>query len=298
MVVGLFLRRSLAAPPGIWAHARTLARKVGRAAAGSAVSKDVSSTETAVTPTGDTYHSEGSHVLHAESPSAAILSQPFLVISRQLEMLNVLAGIEQGHQYTIQAPDGTLCGYLVERTSMLSIVSRQVLRTHRGFQADVLDPAGTPLLTFNRPPYLINSNINVHDDVTDKNIGEVHQRFHLVRRNYDLFARGGIQFGAVNGGILAMEFSVEDESGLELARVDRNFVGLARELFTDTGRYVVRFDPYAGTDIQPPPGRRRILTYDERATVLAMAVSIDFDYFSRHSGGPGLFTFAALASMD
>ena len=33
------------------------------------------------------------------------------------------------------------------------------------------------------------------------------------------------------------------------------------------------------------------LSFDERAVLLSNAVSIDFDYFSRHSGGPGFLMF-------
>ena len=69
-------------------------------------------------------------------------------------------------------------------------------------------------------------------------------------------------------------------SGL-VASINRNFRGLGRELFTDTGQYVIRFDS-AGTELQLPPGSTanlqgqslimpdavvRALTLDQRAMV-------------------------------
>ena len=38
-----------------------------------------------------------------------------------------------------------------------------------------------------------------------------------------------------------------------MASINRNFRGLGREMFTDTGQYVIRFDS-AGTELALPPG--------------------------------------------
>lgn len=45
-------------------------------------------------------------------------------------------------------------------------------------------------------------------------IGEVHQKWHLWRRRYDLVLNGK-QFSAVNSGLLAWEFLLRDEAGGE-----------------------------------------------------------------------------------
>ena len=82
-----------------------------------------------------------------------------------------------------------------------------------------------------------------------------------------------------------------------IASINRNFSGFGRELFTDTGQYIIRFDS-AGQELALPPrsteatvqGQTLVLpdspglTLDQRAMTLATAVSVDFDYFSRHSG--------------
>ncbi|KAI8607964.1 Scramblase-domain-containing protein, partial [Chytriomyces sp. MP71] len=82
-------------------------------------------------------------------------------------------------------------------------------------------------------------------------------------------------------GFWAWDFLVEGDKGEPLAFVNRNFAGFAREIFTDTGVYAVHVD-----NIEP---KARNLSLDERAVVLACAINIDIDYFSRHSNSTGGF---------
>ena len=62
-----------------------------------------------------------------------------------------------------------------------------------------------------------------------------------------------------------------------LGTISRNFTNFAREIFTDTGQYVVRFE--------------KSTSLEERAVIFGTAVSIDVDYFSRHSGHGAGFMF-------
>ena len=62
-----------------------------------------------------------------------------------------------------------------------------------------------------RPMYLINSTIIVEDGEGNE-IGEVKQRWHLWRRNYDLYF-GRRQFADIQGNFLAWEFVLRDEQG-------------------------------------------------------------------------------------
>jgi len=134
--------------------------------------------------------------------------------------------------------------------------------------------------------------------------------------------------------MLSWDFTLADKAGHLIGSVNRNFRGFARELFTDTGAYVLRLDAAAPgttniktsktTTVQSPTvkqlslpkhvverNQRRLapevrkqllerasqggavgfyvpkqrgLTLDQRAVMLATAVSIDFDYFSYRSG--------------
>ncbi|RHZ68172.1 hypothetical protein CDV55_104883 [Aspergillus turcosus] len=97
------------------------------------------------------------------------------------------------------------------------------------------------------------------------------------------------QFAYVDEPFLSWDFSLRSADNRLIGSVNRNFVGFARELFTDTGVYALRMDSAAlgpeesTTQASAPAG----MTLDQRAVMLATAVSIDFDYFSRHSGAGG-----------
>ncbi len=99
------------------------------------------------------------------------------------------------------------------------------------------------------------------------------------------------QFAYVDEPFLSWDFSLLSADGRKIGSVNRNWGGIGRELFTDTGVYALHMDaaePSSGQDNVPTPyGKRVGMTLDQRAVMLATAVSIDFDYFSRHSGTGG-----------
>ncbi|KAL8851231.1 MAG: hypothetical protein Q9221_003862 [Calogaya cf. arnoldii] len=105
------------------------------------------------------------------------------------------------------------------------------------------------------------------------------------------------QFAYVNEPFLSWDFSLLSTDARKIGSVNRNWGGIGRELFTDTGVYALRMDAAdsiqeqnknngptnAAVPYEPSTG----MTLDQRAVMLATAVSIDFDYFSRHSGSGG-----------
>lgn len=62
-----------------------------------------------------------------------------------------------------------------------------------------------------KPAHLINSTIVVEDGEGNE-IGEVKQRWHLWKRNYDIYL-GRRQFADIQGNFLAWEFVLRDEQG-------------------------------------------------------------------------------------
>ncbi|CAJ0639928.1 9201_t:CDS:2 [Entrophospora sp. SA101] len=216
-----------------------------------------------------------SNVLTDEKPASKILAKSALVVGRQIEMLNVFMGFEQANKYVILDPFGNSVGFIAEEeSSFISTILRQVFRTHRRFSALILNEQAEIVLKVHRPFAWINSHIFIYEGQDNELIGEVQQQWHLWRRIYNLFVNKR-QFARIDAGFWAWDFNLEDESGGLLGSVNRNFSGFAREIFTDTGQYVIRMDSVEGS-VRP-------LSLDERAVILAAAISIDFDYFSRHS---------------
>lgn len=110
------------------------------------------------------------------------------------------------------------------------------------------------------------------------------------------------QFAYVDEPFLSWDFSLLSADSRLIGSVNRNFAGFGREIFTDTGVYMLRMDAAALTE-EPKhlisktgeSGQQMYdspkvsgLTLDQRAIMLATAVSVDFDYFSRKSGGSGM----------
>ena len=256
-----------------------------------------------------------------------VVGHAALIITRPVEWGTVLLGFEQANRYTVYDEAGEIVAHLLEEEGSLGrAVGRQLFKTRRSFTATVLNPAGDQVIfRLRRPMYLISSTMYIEDGSGER-VGEVQQSWHLWRRRYELFM-GQRQFAAIDGGFLAWEFEVKDERGGTLALIDRNFSGFGKELFTDAGRYAVHFGGSATeaahrlrTSIQaahpdrpsPPitalaklrtdaaviPTQTgdqlvvaRPLALDERMVALAAAISIDYDFFSRHSAhGGGLFS--------
>ena len=138
-------------------------------------------------------------------------------------------------------------------------------------------------------------------------IGEAQQQWAPLRRKYNLFVHRhseegqSDQFAHVNEQFLSWDFSLLSEDGGLIGSVNRNFSGFGREIFTDTGVYALRMDSVGlaqePTHLISQTGQQSVgfqnpndagMTLDQRAVMLATAVSIDFDYFSRKSGSGGM----------
>ncbi|CAM8908789.1 unnamed protein product [Rhodiola kirilowii] len=99
------------------------------------------------------------------------------------------------------------------------------------------------------------------------------------------------QFAVVeNPGFWYWTFTLKDINGNVLAEIDRNWRGFGFEILTDAGQYVIRFgssnsssNTGLASEIQELEVARP-LTLSERAVTLALAISLDNDYFSRHGG--------------
>ena len=111
------------------------------------------------------------------------------------------------------------------------------------------------------------------------------------------------QFAHVNEPFASWDFSLLKNDGGLIGSVNRNFSGFGREILTDTGVYILRMDSVGlaqePTHLISQTGQQSVgfqdpndpgMTLDQRAVMLATAVSIDFDYFSRR-GGSGFMGF-------
>ncbi|KAG2709310.1 hypothetical protein I3760_05G233200 [Carya illinoinensis] len=232
-----------------------------------------------------------SGLLKPQSPEEAqvipLLARSNLLITRNIEWANLMLGFEQENRYAIvdvcypQSP----VGFIREQSNVLT---RQFLRLRRPFVAYITDGMGNELFRVRRPFWWITSSI--YAEINGKEVGVVHRRWHLWKRVYDLYL-GNTQFAVVeNPGFWNWTFTLKDIDGNVLAQIDRDWRGFGFEIFTDAGQYVIQFgssDPSSKTG--PARGIQELevarpLTLSERAVTLALAISLDNDYFSRHGG--------------
>lgn len=220
-----------------------------------------------------------------EAKVAPLLARSNLLITRDIEWANLMLGFEQENRYAVmdvcypQSP----VGFIREQSNVLA---RQLLRTRRPLVACITDGLGNELFRVRRPFWWINSSI--YGEINGKEVGVVHRRWHLWKRIYDLYL-GNKQFAVVeNPGFWNWTFTLKDIDGKVLAQIDRDWRGFGFEIFTDAGQYVIRFGN-AYTSICPVTGIQELevarpLILSERAVAVALAISLDNDYFSRHGG--------------
>ncbi|XP_006473255.2 altered inheritance rate of mitochondria protein 25 isoform X2 [Citrus sinensis] len=218
---------------------------------------------------------------------APLLARSNLLITRDIEWANLVLGFEQENRYAVvdvcypQSP----VGFIREQSN---VIARQLLRLRRPFVAYITDGMGNELFRVRRPFWWITSSI--YAEINGKEVGVVHRRWHLWRRVYDLYL-GNKQFAVVeNPGFWNWTFTLKDENGEVLAQIDRDWRGFGFEIFTDAGQYVIRFgsaDSSSKTGLASVIQELEVtrpLTLSERAVAVALAISLDNDYFSRHGG--------------
>ncbi|KAG6477901.1 hypothetical protein ZIOFF_061333 [Zingiber officinale] len=254
---------------------------------------------------------------------APLLSRDSLIIVRDIEWANVMFSFEQESRYQIIDPcyPQSPVGFIQEKSN---VIFRQLLRGRRPFIAYMFDAMGNEVLRVHRPFWWINSTIYAEVDGKEVGVvhrrWHLWRRIYDLYLGKDMLhalcadgacvtegacpcgtcpqlhtpvARTGPrnkQFAVVeNPGFWNWTFTLRDEEGNVLAQIDRNWRGVGLELFTDAGQYVVRFGDADSLPNNRPGSSEfevsRPLTLSERAVAIALAVSLDSDYFSRSRGG-------------
>jgi len=60
-----------------------------------------------------------------------VLGHNVIIVTRSIEWGNIILGFEQANKYTLTNEQGETIGYLAEETTSMSVITRQILRTHR-----------------------------------------------------------------------------------------------------------------------------------------------------------------------
>ncbi|CAK1366031.1 Phospholipid scramblase family protein [Cercospora beticola] len=250
-----------------------------------------------------THRSFTTHIFDKHEREVLRIHRPFAWINSRIRIYDPVppGGYEERETSTSTALQGTSASSVVDQTAVAQISplkleemrvigeTRQIwaplrrkyaMATYRPSE-DPSDPYSAPRIESGERPTSDTKDVTVTEAKTGDSAIEAGMR----------------QFAHVDEPFLSWDFTLRNESEETIGSVNRNFVGFAREIFTDTGVYALRMDSAAQqAQLQDPDGKAvaeyqregTAMTLDQRATMLATAVCIDFDYFSRHSGGSGM----------
>jgi len=111
-------------------------------------------------------------------------------------------------------------------------------KTMLSFTVNFFDLSGNRVLGIHRPFTFFMSSITV-SDANGGVLGMYRQKFKLVKPEFHLMDPSGNQIATMKGDWKGWNFSLEDSTGVELAKVTKKWAGLAKEFFTSADNYVI-----------------------------------------------------------
>lgn len=171
--------------------------------------------------------------------------------------------IELTNEYAVFAQDGGQIGSVTEvgqsgaKKALRFLTDFDQFLTHR---LEVRDVIGRPLVQLTRPTKVFKSTLIVQlPDGSE--IGRLVQRNVFGKIRFGLES-GGQEIGSLNAeNWRARNFSIQDHTGAEVARVTKTWEGLLTTMFTSADKYMVQ--------------THRPLTDPMRSLVVAAALTVD-----------------------
>lgn len=187
----------------------------------------------------------------------SIFNQAVLVVSQKAKI------IELTNEYAIFDEGGAQLGTVRQvgqgkaRKVLRALTSVDQFLTTK---LEVVDTDGSVVLKLTRPAKFVKSKVIVQDG-NGTEVGQIIQQNVIGKINFSLEA-GGQTIGSINAeNWRAWDFSIKERAGREVARVQKKWEGLVKNMFTTADNYVVSI---------PSP-----LEEPLRSLVIAAALSID-----------------------
>jgi uncharacterized protein YxjI len=171
-----------------------------------------------------------------EGGGGTLFDSPVLVVNQKAKF------IELTNEYAVYDQNGTQLGSVVQvgqnaaRKVLRALTNVDQFLSHR---LEVRDAQGRVALSLHRPAKFLKSTIIVSGpDGTE--IGKIRQENAIGKIRF-AFEAGGRNVGGIKAeNWRAWDFAINDEQGVEVARIKKTFEGLAKALFTTADNYVVR----------------------------------------------------------
>lgn len=191
---------------------------------------------------------------------------PSLKIQQRFEMAEFF-GFETRNKYSIEDEQGFQVAFAAEQgRGILGHIFRYFLGHWRTFEIIVFGRDKQPKLKLLHPFRWFFQRIEV-STIDGTKIGALQQRFAIFSKKFDLEDSNGMVFLKMRSPFWRFWTFPITRSGLEVARIEKNWTGLFAEAFTDKDRFRIKW----GTEIQD----------EELLLVLASGIFIDLQYFER-----------------
>ncbi len=186
-----------------------------------------------------------------------IFTEPVLVVNQKAKL------IEVNTEYAVYDQNGNQIGAIRQvgqsavKKALRFLGSVDQFLTH-SFQ--IVDMSGNVLLSITRPAKIVKSRLEISDS-SGRPIGSIVQKNVFGKIGFGLQA-GGSEVGAIKAeNWRAWNFSIQDSTGNEVARITKTWEGLAKTMFTTADNYVLQI--------------HRKLEEPLRSMVIASALSVD-----------------------
>ncbi|MDP8977827.1 MAG: phospholipid scramblase family protein [Actinomycetota bacterium] len=172
------------------------------------------------------------------SGSPRLLNEPTLVVRQKTKLFELRT------EYGIFDAQGRRLGSVAQvRQSLLTVLTRVAgdLDVALPVTLEVRDADGAPVLVLRKPWFRRTMWVERPDGVQ---VGSIVKRVRMGRARFTLWDPTGIEVGEVRAeNWRAKDFAVLGTHGREVARVAKQWGGLACEMVTDADHYVVRLEP-------------------------------------------------------
>ena len=196
-------------------------------------------------------------VVAPQAGGGTIFTEPVLVVNQKaklIEVTNQYAVFDQGGR---QIAAVNQVGQSAARKALRFVTNVDQFLTHH---YQVTDETGAILLQLTRPAKVFKSTVIVSDG-QQRELGRIVQENMVGKIRFGLESNGS-RYGSINAeNWRAWNFSVQDHSGAEVARITKTWSGFAAAAFTTADKYVVQL--------------HRPLEEPLRSLVVAAALTVD-----------------------
>lgn len=232
---------------------------------------------------------------HSHSISS-ILLQPVIVVRRQKNRNKL--GLLKPTNYHISDTHGNFLGTLEEEESDLPKFLLQNGSGRKSFNVVVRDKERSVVARIRRDYSVFKNETKIFVPSKtrkgySKLLGLCTQEWNASRDRYILSLNRGHEtfekFGTADAHLNSFTLEIRDTSSRLIGLLDRNWVGLAKKKNIDRGTYLLKME--GGNFLQELVSSEVIssesLTLDQRAILLGMIISLDFDFFTGINKGRG-----------